>query len=169
LGRRRADQAFRYRRRESDFLVSWKDLMTHRVLSLCALCVIFLSTPCRAQPGVCPEKITVHQQLAEPLPGWIPKLDDAPNKLAEITFYDGEPEQKASLVNDSVTRTGTTETAIWHFKPGQDRQIWLSCSYSRTAVLVTQSLPRKTSTCSVAYDPRQTVAGLPLIVQTTCK
>ena len=121
-----------------------------------------------ADPPICPAKIDVHQQLAAPAPGWTPIFDGAPHVLAGVTFYDGPPQEKASLVYDSITRSPAKQTATWRLAPSTGRQTWISCSYSGTSVELAKSLPA-TATCEVTYDTRQQIAGLPTIEKIACK
>jgi hypothetical protein len=84
-------------------------------------------------------------------------LDDTPHRLAGITFYDGPPEEKASLVYDKTAKAAGKETMTWHFNARSDGQIWVVCSYAGTAVVLKRGLPPKTSACSVTYDSRASV------------
>jgi hypothetical protein len=141
-----------------------------RFCSIAALSILLLRYPAHAEEGLaCPEAIVVEQHLANSIPGWSSLLDDTPHRLAGITFYDGPPEQKASLVSDKRAETGRKQTATWHFHVEDGRQIWLACSYAATSVALTKSLPRSTSACSVTYDRTKLVAGLPLIDKITCR
>ncbi len=120
-------------------------------------------------PVGCPETITVNQQLAAPVAGWTPGLDELPHRLAGITFYDGPIADNASLVNDQTTKASGREIATWRFTGMAGRLVWVSCSYAGTAVTLTKSLPAKTSSCAVTFNVRQRVAGLPMIEQVSCK
>ena len=96
-------------------------------------------------------------------------LDDAPHNLAGITFYDGPPAEKASLVYDRMQRSKGEQTATWSFAPQQQRQAWVACSYSGTAMELSRALPPRIATCAVTYDTQQQVAGLPLIKKVSCR
>jgi hypothetical protein len=142
--------------------------MILKILVFVVLASSFLSPPSRAQMSTCPEQISVRQQLAEAVAGWETAIDDTPHRLASITFYDGPPEEKASLVNDARTRGAEIETATWHFVPG-DRQIWIACGYSGTTITLNQALPPNIRTCSITYRTKQSIAGFPVIQKTTCE
>jgi hypothetical protein len=45
------------------------------------------------------------------------------------------------LVYDQITKASGKEIAKWQFIPGGDRQIWLACSYARTAIVLAKALP----------------------------
>jgi|SRR5579862_4444453 len=115
----------------------------------------------------CPETISVKQSLAKQESGWKESTSDMPNRLSGVTFLDGPPEQKASLVNEEESVANGKQLATWRF--GTQSQIWLSCRYSGTNVVLSRALPKGTSSCSVTYNPRQTIAGLPLIEKVECK
>jgi hypothetical protein len=145
-------------------------MMTCRTILLFPLAALLLCIAGFAADTVpCPPKVKVSQQLAAAVPGWTAMLDDTPHQLAGITFYDGPPEEKASLAYDNMTKAGAKQAAKWSFSPDAPRQTWISCSYSGTSVKLAKSLPPKTTACEVTYDPRQQVAGLPLIEKISCR
>jgi hypothetical protein len=88
----------------------------------------------------CPPTIAVKQQLAAPVPGWSVTSDGMPHQLAGLTFFEGKPEDKASLAPDSGTN-----------------------------VVLTRELPRSTRSCSITYTTGVTLAGLPVIEKVDCK
>lgn len=129
-----------------------------------------LSLVCFAADAVsCPATITTRQQLTSQVAGWTAMMDDTPHNLAGITFYDGPPSEKASLVYDKITKTKGEETAEWTFDPKNERQTWIACSYAGTAVELARTLPPHTAMCSVVYDSREQIAGLPAIKKIACK
>jgi hypothetical protein len=144
--------------------------MTSRAILLYPVAALLLCVASFAADTVtCPTTIDVNQQLAATVPGWTAMLDDAPHQLAGITFYDGPPQEKASLAYDKMTKAAAKQIAKWSFSPEASRQIWISCNYAGTSVQLAKSLPPKTSACEVTYDPRQQVAGLPLIEKISCR
>jgi len=144
--------------------------MRPSTILLSATLAIGCSTLCAAaEPAACPDTIAVRQELAAAVEGWTPTLDDTPHRLAGITFYDGPPQERASLVSDRTTKAAGKETAVWHFKPQANRQIFVACSYATTAIILTKPLPPKTASCSVTYSLQTRVAGLPVIEKIACK
>jgi hypothetical protein len=117
----------------------------------------------------CPDSITTHQELASPVAGWAAMLDDTPHQLAAVTFYDGPPAEKASLVYDHMTSGQGEQTATWTFAQPKGRAIWLACSYAGTAVQLSRSLPPQITICSITYDAKQQIAGLPVIKRISCR
>jgi hypothetical protein len=141
-------------------------------LRLCALFAAVVAgasimSPC--QVVNCPDTIDVEQKLVRNIAGWTSRVDDTPNRLAGVTFFDGPPEQQASLVYQSETNSKGKKYATWSFGTTSTRLVWIACSYSGTNVVLSQPLPKATSQCSVTYNMRQSVAGLPLIERITCK
>ena len=144
--------------------------MTPRNAFLLLVTVLLVSSFCCAGETVgCPNEITVTQALAAPIPGWTAMQDDAPHSLAGITFYDGPPAEKASLVYDQITRSKGQQIATWHFAPQDKRQVWLACSYAGASIELTRKLPANITTCSVTYDSQQHIGGLPVIKKIDCK
>jgi len=121
-----------------------------------------------ADSATCPATIEVHEQLADPVAGWNAMVDDMPHQLAGLTFYDGPPQEKASLVYDDITKAAGKQVAKWRFAPDRARAIWLACSYSGTSVVLTKALPAALSSCTVTYDAQQQIAGLPVIEKIAC-
>lgn len=117
----------------------------------------------------CPSAISARQQLASPVAGWTAMQSDTPHNLAGITFYDGPPSDNASLVYDRITHGKTEQVATWTFAAKRDRPIWLACSYAGTSIQLTKSLPATITTCTVTYDPQQTIDGMPMIKKIACK
>ena len=144
--------------------------MKHRCLLICTVLMPLL---CKfgvaADASLCPSTIRVRQELSASFAGWTPMQNDAPVQLAGITFYDGPPAEKASLVYDQMMKAGRRQIASWRFATQAGHSIWLSCNYSGTTVELTRSLPSKTTSCEVTYDPQQQISGLPLIEKVTCK
>jgi hypothetical protein len=95
--------------------------------------------------------------------------DDTPHTLSGITFYDGPPSEKASLVYDRITHGKTEQVATWTFAPQKARPIWLACSYAGTSIELTKALPATITTCAVTYDAQQQITGMPVIKKIACK
>lgn len=122
-----------------------------------------------AQIVSCPDSITTRQELTQSVSGWEPINSDLPLRLAYVTFYDGPPKNKVSLVNDSSRKEEGREIATWKFLKSGDTPIWLSCSYSGTTVVLARALPGTVSSCSVTYNTRQRVAGMQRIEKIDCR
>jgi len=137
---------------------------------LAGVLIAFGSALCHAADTInCPASITTRQELTAPASGWSPMLDDTPHNLAGITFYDGPPAEKASLVYDDIKHGKGEDVATWTFARQEDRRTWLVCSYAGTSVELARSLPPQTTTCSVTYDTRTQIAGLPAIKKIACR
>jgi hypothetical protein len=116
----------------------------------------------------CPPTIAVKQQLVAAVLGWSVTSDGMPHQLAGLTFFDGKPEDKASLAPDKNVAGKGKSVASWTFD-ASGRPIWLACQYAGTNVVLTRELPRGTRTCSITYTAGVTIAGLPVIEKVDCK
>jgi len=115
----------------------------------------------------CPAQVDVRQQIGAPVAGWSTVIDDLPQRLAGITFFDGKPEDKASLAPDSESKANGKSISTWNFG-ASERPIWVACRYAWTTVTLTRELPRQVRACSITYNPRQSLAGLPAIDKIDC-
>ena len=132
------------------------------VVSLVLVCT------CWAQDQYCPKAIRTKQTLENAPAGWKSGSSNKQEQaLAGITFFDGPPEQEASLVYDSYTKGKTADHAVWHFD--RSSQIWVSCIYQGTAITLSKALPANTTECKVVYSPDVHVDGYPEIKQVICK
>ena len=129
--------------------------------------IVFLIALLAADPVGCPKTIQVKQQLAVPVAGWMAASDGMPHQLAGLTFFDGKPEEKASLAPDGEAAQRNQTISTWKFD--KTRPTWVMCRYSGTSVTLTRELPRGTSMCKVAYSRDMTIAGLPAINEVDCK
>lgn len=144
--------------------------MKHRILLTSAVLTLLLcESGMAADATLCPTIIRVRQELVVPVAGWTPAQSDIPIQLAGITFYDGPPAEKATLAYDQMTKAGRKQVASWRFTAASGRANWMSCNYSGTTIELARTLPSKTTSCEVTYDPQQQIAGLPLIEKITCK
>lgn len=144
--------------------------MRNRLFALGSVCALLSGIGAfAAEPAICPESITTHQQLASAVAGWDSYIDDLPQRLASVTFFDGAPEEKASLVYDKIAKTGGKQVATWTFAPQKERKIWLACSYSGTAVMLKSALPDGTRTCTVTASLKEQIAGMQAIEKIVCK
>lgn len=116
----------------------------------------------------CPPVIEVKEQLAVRTPGWSVGFDSMPHQLAGMTFFDGKPEEKASLAPDKQTAVNGHSVASWTFG-FSDRPIWVACRYAGTDVILSRELPKSTRMCSITYAAGETIAGLPVIGKVDCK
>jgi hypothetical protein len=117
----------------------------------------------------CPAQLQVRQQIGAPVPGWSAAVDKLPNLLAGLTFFDGKPEDNASLAPDKQTRQNGKDVAVWNFGADTNRPVYVACRYAWTTVTLQRELPKEVRSCTITYNPRQTVAGLPVIEKIDCK
>ncbi len=128
--------------------------------------VLLIALFAASDPVGCPKTIQVKEQLAAPVPGWTAASDGMPHQLAGLTFFDGKPEEKASLAPDGESTQRYQTISTWKFD--KTRPTWVMCQYSGTSVTLTRELPRGTSSCLVSYARNVTIAGLPVITNVEC-
>jgi len=128
------------------------------------LVFLFAMLPLTAEDIRCPDRISTTQSLAGAIAGWTAEDGATPTILASVTFFDGPPKQLASLVPDE----SHSQSATWQLVSNHG-QYWLACGYSGTRITLARALPAGTKTCTVTYDPKQTVDGLASIERITCK
>lgn len=115
----------------------------------------------------CPKTVQVRQVPTDVPAGWTASQSAAPVTLSHVTFFDGKPEEEASLVYDRMTNGRTTNRAEWNFAPGS--HIWLACSYSGASVVLSRELPG-IRRCVVVYRRNPAgVTGLPAIEHIYCR
>ena len=115
----------------------------------------------------CPASITTEQKIVNLPTSWQTATDTTTHPLSTVTFYDGPPEQKASLVNDLQLQNASQRTATWKFT-SNPRGYWLACSYDRTAILLTRRLPANVAQCQVVYDTSTSSSGMPAVKSINC-
>jgi len=129
--------------------------------------IFLLAFLAATDPIGCPKTIQVKEQLAAPVAGWTAASDGMPHQLAGLTFFDGKPEEHASLAPDGTITQRNETVSTWKFD--KTRPAWVMCGYSGTSVTLTRELPRGTSICTVTYARGVTIAGLPVIDSVNCK
>jgi hypothetical protein len=143
--------------------------MTIRSLLLSLLSVMLCAFCHAAEPITCPASVNTRQELTSPVADWTAMKGDLPHNLAGITFYDGPPAEKASLVYDNIKKVKAEQIATWTFDPHNARQTWIACSYAGTIIELARTLPPQTTTCSVTYDTQESIAGMPVIKKISCR
>jgi hypothetical protein len=86
-----------------------------------------------------------------------------------VTFFDGKPEEQASLVYDDLTTTKDGSRARWRLAPNAPRGYYLVCTYERTDKTVIQKLSPKLSECVVDYGKPTKQSQLPPVRSIQCK
>ena len=135
---------------------------------LMTLTIAASATAWAADAVQCPLKIEVNQRLAVQAPGWSAISDALPHQLAGLTFFDGNPADKASLAPDKQVKINGKSVASWVF-PAGDRPTWVACRYAWTEVQLARALPKSTRTCSITYSTGETISGFPVIEKVDCK
>ena len=114
----------------------------------------------------CPKTVQVRQVATDVPAGWTAGQGTMPVTVSHITFFDGKPEEEASLVYDHMTAGRTTNRAEWKFAPGS--HIWLSCSYNGTNLVLSKELVG-VQRCVVIYRRNGQSSGLPPVDKIYCR
>lgn len=116
----------------------------------------------------CPE-IAVRESLATEVRGWRAVFSEPSRRLNRISFHDGHPSERVTLVPDATTKAGGRETSIWRFGQDSGRGIWMECGYAGTSITMIRELPPDTKACSVTYEANVRLAGMPRIENMECR
>jgi hypothetical protein len=132
--------------------------------------VAILPTPgIAADEALCPDAVKVQQSGTAPAPGWSVSYSKAPNELEMVTFFNGPPQDEASLVYDEWIDAKAESIATWKF-PKDPRGYWVRCSYRGTTMEIAKALPASLASCRVIYERRTNGAsGLPAIKRIACR
>lgn len=117
----------------------------------------------------CPDSIVVLENAKELPEGWFAHADEVPHRLTRVGFFDGNPKERAELAPEKETRKKGKRYALWRFDAGTEQNIWISCSYGRTAMTLVQPLKKPYTRCTVISDTAVTIDGQPSVVSIECK
>jgi hypothetical protein len=116
-----------------------------------------------------PKSISVRQVIQSIPDGWNAAYEARAHVLSAITFYDGPPENRVSLVYADESRSKNSLTLTWRFSPSTDDGIWIEGKYAATAATLTKQMPIHISSCKVTYDPGIRIDGFLEIKSIYCK
>lgn len=99
----------------------------------------------------CPARLHTEQSGKAPA-GWsAQRLDIYQGALTTVLLSDGPPSQKVYLAPDQSTIEGSRTSNVWVL--GRDRSnVWLTCQYDGTDVVLTRRLPADIIECEAVYD-----------------
>lgn len=128
------------------------------------ICIFGLSISCTSHSTnvSCPLKVTTTQQLVGDYVGWKPFSDDAAHFVDGVSFYSGNPAEKAVLKPDSFVK----DKATWRFATGEI--IYMVCHYNQTIIRLSQALPAYTTQCQVSYNLSVNGANGPIPTHISC-
>jgi len=129
----------------------------------------FRPLPVAAADTVCPFEIAVTQNLAAPIDGWTAGMDPWPTELANISVFDGPPEELADLIYDDEIEDTETWTIFWTLEADNPRGYWIRCRYANTLVTIERQLPADTARCEVVFEKLMSYAdGRPVVRSMRC-
>lgn len=139
------------------------------ILTVLVQGVLLHSEVASAENLWCPGSIAVQESIKGFPEGWFTNTDEVPHRLMRVGFFDGEPKGKAELAPEKETRKSGKLYSVWRFDPKTAQDVWVSCSYSRTAMTLTQPLKKPYKRCTVVSDATVTVDGQPSVVSVECE
>lgn len=114
---------------------------------------VFLSQAAQAAVHPCPATLTIPVTVQPPAgltayeqgnPSVATNKATVSLKFHDAMFSSGPPEQSAWLVADA----GSAQTDKWNFTAMHDKNVWVSCRYEGSALLLSAALPSGMSQCS---------------------
>jgi hypothetical protein len=146
-------------------------LIVTTLLRAAPLAALLAMVPAAAAEKIaCPAEIkATPSQLATPVAGWTARVDGVPTQLSGVTFYDGAPEDGASLVPDAEKQTKAKSTATWKFDAPGAKGFWIGCRYANTSLTLERQLPSGVKECVVTYDGSATIDGAPVVQDVACR
>jgi hypothetical protein len=124
-------------------------------LAVAALCALMAPAAVVAATDnvapLCPARLTTEQSGKAPT-GWTAqRLDIYQGALMTVLLSDGPPSEKAYLAPDQSTTEGSRTSNVWVLGR-QMKNVWLTCQYDGTDVVLTRRLPADIIECEAVYD-----------------
>lgn len=141
------------------------------VLTILLLILSVCASPnlTHAEQLFCPEAINVQESVTDVPAEWTPVSDGGRHPLKGIAFFDGNPAKMANLAPEKENKKKGRLYSIWHFDPKTANNLWISCSYGRTAMTFTRPVSKQYSQCTITSDLTMTVDGVPSMISIECK
>lgn len=138
------------------------------IMSILIHCLLF-SGAHAAEMLACPDSIDVQETIREQPEGWMPLEEEGSHRLMKISFYDGNPQGKGELAPEREQKKKGKLYATWRFDSETVKNLWISCSYGRTAIALVKPLEKQYKSCTVVSDMSVSVGGLPAIISSECR
>lgn len=116
-----------------------------------------------------PNEIAPQEELRAAPSGWRMARDERPHLLVSATFFDGPPEEQASLAFDRQLKRKDGIARFWRFDAGTKGGTWLQLGYAASAVTLARRLPPGTAECRIEFDPGVSLDGHPQIKAIDCR
>src|SRR3954465_13509675 len=107
--------------------------MLFRFLLIPLVALVPLSSLAQAEESgpLCPAQIETAQSIGAPIAGYEAVDTKAQHFWDQITFFDGRPEQMASLKYDTeVEKPDRGFVLTWNFD--RNSEVWIECRYAAT-------------------------------------
>jgi len=139
-----------------------------RVLIEAAVLALLCASAHAAETDICPARLETRQSAKAPYP-FEAVAGDVASPLMGVTFFDGDPKEGASLAPDDEARAAGTTLSTWKFAPGDERGIFVRCSYFGTSLQLQRRFAPTPGACTVTYEDKVFTGGLPTILKIVCK
>jgi hypothetical protein len=135
----------------------------------CILIMMLAAAPASAAERIaCPPELHVQPREVASVPqGWSAWIDavNTHHYLKQVSLYDGEPKELASLVPDLNDK----KNAVWTLTSNQ-RGYYLACAYEGSSVQLYRRVPEGTKACRVSFEEGiSQVGGGASIQSATCE
>lgn len=96
----------------------------------------------------CPKEIKSIEHINNSQNDW-ETISSIPNNfLSGVSFYSGHPKEMGSLKPNFINKNN----AKWTFSSKE--AIYIVCQYNQTGIKLTQPLSKKTTQCTVTFNPQ---------------
>jgi hypothetical protein len=106
-----------------------------------------------------PQSPKVTQQIESSHPGWAIASEDTKHILKDITVYDGNPIELASLIPDKSIRNKKEMYSVWFIAKESKHRVWIKCEFSGTTITLSQALPSDTKVIRIYYNRQIMIEG----------
>jgi hypothetical protein len=127
--------------------LKFEQLVLATAVWFCELSPVFAGT---ALP-VCPARIDSEQSVKPSILDWEMTQADTTHYLSGIGMYEGKIADRVQLAPSGEMRKGASALTTWTFS-GPISPINVACHYAGTSIILSQPLPAKVTSCSIASD-----------------
>lgn len=131
--------------------------------------ICIMSSNIFAEPLVCPKTIEVKESVMNTPKGWTAVSDGIPHPLKGVEFFEGNPEKLGGLSPEQENPQNGLLYSIWDFDPKTAKNLWVSCTYGRTAMTLARPVNKVYKRCTVKSNMMVMVDGQPELMSIECK
>lgn len=144
-------------------------LMMVTIIALLVQGILLNPTMTSAESLACPDSLIVQENVTALPEGWFAHGGEVTHWLMKVGFFDGNPKEKAELAPEKETKKRGRWRSVWRFDSETAKDVWISCSYGRTAMTLVKPLKKPYKRCEVVFDAAVTIDGQPSVVSIKCE